>query len=76
MTLLNKRIVHLIEKGQKIEAIRLYKDETHCSLIEAKTHVESLIDEKYFSWQITVDENGVVIDDPHGVVAKVIDLPD
>jgi ribosomal protein L7/L12 len=36
------RIVSLVREGKKIEAIRLYREMSGCSLAEAKAHVESL----------------------------------
>ncbi len=39
---IDAKLVTLLRKGRKIEAIRLYKEITGCSLREAKDHVESL----------------------------------
>lgn len=38
----NPRVLELVRSGQKIEAIKLYRDETGVGLKEAKDFVESL----------------------------------
>ncbi|HVX14077.1 MAG TPA: ribosomal protein L7/L12 [Pirellulales bacterium] len=38
----DEKIVELMKTGQKIEAIKLYREKTGCGLKEAKDYVESL----------------------------------
>jgi hypothetical protein len=39
---IDKRLVELVRGGQKIDAIKLYREQTGCGLKEAKDYVEGL----------------------------------
>jgi hypothetical protein len=39
---IDKRLVDMVRSGQKIEAIKLYREQTGCGLKEAKEYVEGL----------------------------------
>lgn len=38
---LDQDVIDLLESGQKIRAVKLYRERYHCSLVEAKEAVES-----------------------------------
>ena len=43
---LENKVIILIQKGQKLQAIKLYLDNTNCSLLESKNYVENLAERK------------------------------
>ena len=39
---IDKRLIDLVRSGEKLEAIKLYREETGCGLKEAKDYVEGI----------------------------------
>lgn len=40
----NKKYIDLIKDGQPLQAVKEYKDDTNCSLTEAKEHIDMLVE--------------------------------